>query len=200
MNGRAWLLLAAALALAGAVHWASQRPVAHAPGELVNAVPEQVAPADATPIRVKDFTLRPLADFTVEARVLSRHDYHFGTESELSPTDLALGWRGMSDSAVLAKLDISQSGRFFHYRWRDAPPLPPRDIIRSSANMHMIPADAGVARQIKAVRVGDIVTLRGQLVAVTRPDGWHWTSSLTRDDTGAGACELIYVRDVTATP
>ncbi len=26
-----------------------------------------------------------------------------------------------------------------------------------------------------------------------RPCGWHWRSSLTRDDTGPGACELVYV-------
>jgi hypothetical protein len=26
-------------------------------------------------------------------------------------------------------------------------------------------------------------------------DGWRWRSSLTRNDTGAGACEVIFVRD-----
>jgi len=25
------------------------------------------------------------------------------------------------------------------------------------------------------------------------PDGFAWRSSLTREDTGAGACELVYV-------
>ena len=29
-------------------------------------------------------------------------------------------------------------------------------------------------------------------------DGWSWVSSLRRDDTGRGACELIFVRHVTA--
>jgi hypothetical protein len=31
-------------------------------------------------------------------------------------------------------------------------------------------------------------------VDVTRKNGWAVKSSLTRDDTGAGACEVIYVR------
>ena len=28
-------------------------------------------------------------------------------------------------------------------------------------------------------------------------DGWRWRSSLTRDDSGGGACELVYVCSIT---
>ena len=28
------------------------------------------------------------------------------------------------------------------------------------------------------------------------PDGWRWRSSLTREDTGAGACELVWVERI----
>ena len=59
--------------------------------------------------------------------------------------------------------------------------------------MHLIPADAAVARAIARVRVGAIVTLRGHLVEARRTDGWRWRSSLTREDSGAGACELVLV-------
>jgi hypothetical protein len=34
------------------------------------------------------------------------------------------------------------------------------------------------------------------LVNATRADGWHWNSSLSRDDTGAGACELLLLSDI----
>jgi hypothetical protein len=30
-------------------------------------------------------------------------------------------------------------------------------------------------------------------VRVEAADGWSWTSSLTRDDTGPGACEVMWV-------
>jgi hypothetical protein len=30
-------------------------------------------------------------------------------------------------------------------------------------------------------------------VQVNTPDGWRWRSSLTREDTGGGACEVVYV-------
>jgi hypothetical protein len=43
------------------------------------------------------------------------------------------------------------------------------------------------------VRAGDRVRIEGWLVEATAPDGWRWRSSLTREDTGNGACELVYV-------
>lgn len=196
MSARAWLVAALALSLLGAAQWARHRPIARPDGVLVAAEPRQTEPRDPSPSQRGDFTLTPLADFEIEARVLSRADYSFDTESALSSIDLALGWGRMSDSAVIARLDIAQSARFYSYRWRDSPPIPPAEIVRSSANMHLIPADDVVARALQRVHEGALVTLRGQLVAATRADGWHWTSSLTREDSGAGACELVLVRDV----
>jgi hypothetical protein len=62
--------------------------------------------------------------------------------------------------------------------------------------MHIIPASAMVERVVKSVRRGHIVKLAGYLVEARRADGWIWRSSLTREDTGAGACELIWVTEI----
>jgi len=43
------------------------------------------------------------------------------------------------------------------------------------------------------IRAGQIVSLAGYLVEVRGPNGMRWRSSLTREDTGAGACELVWV-------
>lgn len=195
---RFWVAVAIVLLAFGATRWAAQRPVVHAAGTLVAGEPLQTSPSDDASFEFEGFELTPLADFELEARVLSREDYTFGTESELSPTDLALGWGRMSDSAVLAQLEIGQSARFYHYRWRDQPPIPPGEIVRSSANMHLIPADDTVARDLARVREGQIVDLRGRLVEARRVDGWRWRSSLTREDSGAGACELVFVDSISA--
>jgi len=138
-------------------------------------------------------SLQPLAGFSVDARVLSREDYAIGRESALSPTDLALGWQRMTNDEVLSALSISQSGRWYRYRWTGNPPLPVDEIARSSANMHMIPFDDSTARSLRQVREGDHVRIEGWLVEATAPDGWRWRSSTSRDDTGDGSCELIYV-------
>jgi hypothetical protein len=45
-----------------------------------------------------------------------------------------------------------------------------------------------------------VVHLEGFLVDAARPGGWRWNTSMTRDDTGGGACELIYVERVDVVP
>jgi hypothetical protein len=69
--------------------------------------------------------------------------------------------------------------------------------VRSSANMHLVPANDAVADALAAVDAGDRVRIDGWLVQIDATDGWRWRSSLTREDSGAGACELIYVCAVT---
>ena len=155
-------------------------------------------PAVFPSLNVEDATLTPLAGFSIEARVLSRRDYAYGREADYSPTDLALGWGRMREDAVVEALDIEQRGRWYHYRWGgNGPPIPSREIAMSSANMHLIPADEAVAAVLARVRKGQRVRIDGWLVELTASDGWRWRSSLTRDDQGGGACEVIYTCSIT---
>ncbi len=192
-----WRLILIAGLLVLAWRQCAQAPIEHGPGVRVASAPEQDPIRGPAPeFQVDDFTITAQAEFFIEARVLSVKDYVLGTEAQLSPIDLALGWGPMSDSAVLDQLDISQSGRFYWYRWSGQAPLPP-DVIRDhSANMHMIPANSYVEKTLDAVRIGQTVRISGYLVNVDRADGWRWRSSLSRTDSGAGACELIWVESV----
>ena len=175
----------------------AHRPLARPPGVLVTNEPQQREPIDAKPIVRDDFTLQPLADFAFEARVLLVSRYRFDAESALAPYDLGIGWGRMSDTAIIEQLGLAQSARFLTWRWRDAPPIPADEITRSAANVHVIPANAVVARQVAALRAGQRVRAKGVLVEATRPDGWRWRSSLSRDDGGQGACELMYLAEIT---
>jgi hypothetical protein len=65
--------------------------------------------------------------------------------------------------------------------------------------MHLIPATGAVEKKIRSLRAGQVVSLKGYLVEVKNDDGFTWRSSLTREDTGAGACELIWVEELSAT-
>jgi hypothetical protein len=183
------------LVLWGGISWWHKRPLHPPPGVLAPDAPEQIDIDDGAKLQHDDVTLTTRAHFALTARVLSREDYSWGDDAKLIPEDLALGWGRMSDSAVLAKIDISQSDRFFYWHVKEFP-IPRREIETSSANMHMIPADAGVLRELEQVRQGQIIHIEGFLVDASRADGWHWNTSMTRDDTGAGACELIYVESL----
>jgi hypothetical protein len=155
------------------------------------------APGGMARFTVDDASAEPLAGFSIAARVLAREDYDDDREARYAPLDLALAWGRMRDDQVLSQLDISQSGRFYRYRWSGEPPLPPDELVRSSANMHLIPADASVRAALDGIDADDRVRIDGWLVQVRASDGWQWRSSLTREDAGAGACELIYVCAVT---
>lgn len=201
-----WILLALSLA---ALVWAASRGT---PVVVAQALPGQAAfscllPPPASPVEPRqtevpggmaafqhgEFVLSPLAGFSIEARVLGREDYRFDAGASLSPTDLALGWNAMANPDNYRRLDISQSGRWYRYRWgAEGPPLPLGEIIRSSANMHLIPANESVAQALSRVRPDQTVRLQGWLVEANRDD-YVWRSSTTREDSGNGACELIYV-------
>jgi len=190
-----WLLLAIALVVAAMSLFPTRSPaVSRAPGIVAPEAPRQRDEA-SPPIRKARYTLNPVARFEATARVLARADYTLDPEAALAPIDLALGWGRMSDSNVLAAIDITQSGRWYRYQYFD-PPIPPREMALSSANMHFIPADDAVANALRGVRVGDVVELRGRLVDATRPDGWRWHTSRSRDDIGQGACELVYLESI----
>lgn len=166
-----------------------------APDIVIEQAPQQSAISSIAPILINNYVIQPVADFSLEARVLAREDYHFGREADLSPTDLVLGWGNMADPYVVKQINIRQSGRW--YFWQvDSFPIPRRQIETQSANMHFIPANDEVARMLKQIRPGQLISLQGYLVNVNADDGWRWRSSLTREDTGANACELIYVKQL----
>lgn len=194
---RRWLIALLLLMLGwGALSTWRHRDVKPPPGVLAPDAPLQEDLDTAVPaLRRDDVTLTPRARFTVTARVLARDDYSLGADAKLIPEDLALGWGRMSDSAVLASIEITQSGRFYYWHVKSFP-IPRREIETSSANMHMIPADAGVKRELEQIRPGQIIHFKGFLVDASRKNGWSWKTSMTRDDVGAGACELVYVDSI----
>ena len=186
------LVLLAGLALRD---W-TMREIVHPPGILVPEQPRQVDLETSPIINIDRYRLQPRADFQIRARVLSREDYSWGSEADLSPMDLALGWGVMSDQAVLDRINIRQGSRWYYTRYELPPPIPDQAIIQNSGNMHMIPADDRVRKKLKKVRRGDIVQLHGQLVDIDGESGWRWRTSLTRKDTGGGSCEIVYLQDI----
>ncbi len=166
-------------------------------GVLAKAEPLQSAIDLSAALEKSGYAIKPLARYEITARVLSKESYRWDPGANLAPIDLAVGWGPMSDSAVIDKLKISQGNRW--YQWRaDVFPIPVEEINRHAANMHLIAADNGIAKQIRKVRPGKIISMRGYLVEVTGKDGFTWRSSLSREDTGGGACELMWVESFSA--
>ena len=194
MTRRIFILSVIALCYLIVRDWDS-KPIEHPPGILVAERPEQVD-LQASTFMLGDYQLTRKASFKIDARVLSKEPYYLGRTADLAPIDLALGWGEMSDSAVLSQIDISQSARWYRTRYDLPPPISEQQIVFNSSNMHMIPARKGIERKLKKLREGDIVSISGYLVDVGHDSGWYWHSSMSRLDTGDGACELVYVESM----
>jgi hypothetical protein len=180
-------------------HAASRWPVSHGPGVLVAEGPAQTPPRSLRMIELGGYQLTPLADYSIRARVLGAERYRFDAIADLVPLDLALGWMSMSDSRVLDRTHLMQLRRHFYYQMPGGV-LTPETAKISAANTHVIPSDDAVRRQLLELKEGDVVHLTGQLVEVTGPRGLTMRSSLRRDDSGDGACEILYVETVERDP
>lgn len=179
----------------GAYHTWHKRAVSYPPGVIAPAEPLQTSVENHSVFSKNGYKIEPLADFKIEARLLATEHYHLGKFADLIPVDLALGWGRMSDESILKDIEISQSNRF--YFWHvDNFMMPREEIETHSANMHMIPSSDAIEKTLNNVRVGQIISIKGYLVEATSAEGVHWRSSLTRNDTGAGACETIFVKSV----
>ncbi len=162
------------------------------PGVFAPDIPKQSQVTQAKTWDKNDYHFTALAKFDLQAKVLGKERYRYDRESDIAPYDLALGWGRMSDQSVVDRLDISQRTRWFFWETK-AYPIPRKEIESSSANMHIVPANEQVENELDDILVGEIILLEGYLVAVNADDGWKWKSSLSREDTGGGACEVVWV-------
>ena len=147
---------------------------------------------DAAPFSHSGFLVTPTASFSATTRVLHARDYRHEVDGELVPVDLAVAWGPLSEAGPAQALWVHQGERYYSWRTDADFPLDTRTVAHSSANMHMIPADDAIADVLLSVDRGDVITFSGWLVDV---DGAQrtWHSSLSREDSGSYACEVVYV-------
>lgn len=146
-----------------------------------------------------------LASYDIEGLVVHRKKYGgSGIGASLAPVDAAIAWGSVAENNRKINFHWKQSGRWYYWRVYDISELAPvgreADVNRQSANNHLVPADEIVRKKVKKIRRGDHIRIKGYLVDIhaEKPDGsyFNWRSSTSREDTGDGACELIYVTDI----
>lgn len=152
-----------------------------------------------TQIRTYDITY--LAKYRISGLVINMKNY---LTSDLSPKDVGLTWGVLSNRKNAAKIKTSYKPRVLHYRCdEELIDSLGYDYIGSHvSNNHLIPASKKVKEKISQIDFGDFVTINGYLVSVKDMGREIWRSSLSRTDggegkNGKGACEVIYVTNVT---
>lgn len=162
---------------------------------IAPAHPRQVNLDSSAERSLGGITLTHHAQMDVDAVVVTTRN--FGDSSnimdQIAPKDLGLAWGNVSAPFILRRIRFNTDGRFMSWRLKEPVPLSNLEIAMSMGNFHLIPASKRVADSINRVVPGDKVRLQGFLVTALHPSGWTATSSLSRSDSGEGACEIMVV-------
>jgi len=162
---------------------------------------EPVENAPPIPLKFKDadLSLLPKASYRLTARIGSKRRYRSSWEGQAAPYDLVLMWGRLAAEDPREYLTISQDMRWYRFRLNNDAPVSVDYVSQHSANTHIIPATKNLRRAVARLRSGDEVRMEGFLVFLSGTykgqEVW-WNSSLTPQDTGAGACEVFYLESL----
>jgi hypothetical protein len=201
------LLAAASLALLLTSCWKAE---SLPPPTLLRPVlldePLQLAvhqPAFQTRIGEVEYTVQPLYRYELTGLVVSRHDSqtwwdyaHAEWKDELNAVDLCVVWGDNVASGAYLPLSYSSDQWTCHVETGSSEAWQAFDPTALSNN-HLLTDQPALARRLREARIGDQIRLRGYLAEYSHRvgAGFHRGSSITRNDTGNGACETIYVEE-----
>jgi hypothetical protein len=179
-----------------------------APEILTEPVQEKIARQESIDFEIRGYSYRltPVYEFEINALVVSKFNYKFGIyrSDSVFPIDLCMIW----GDNIARKTYKNMSLRFFHdCRWCEVEWWGNLDFnMQQLANCHLVTNKKNILDKIDRIVIGDQIKVKGKLVniegrLVGKPDKYtppqlSWRTSVTRSDTGAGACEIIYVEDI----
>ena len=158
--------------------------------------------ADEFSVSVKDknYNVKPLYEYELYGLVVSYqfHDGNYGLHKSwgdhLNVADICVVWQDSAFSNYLADLDF-WNGQFTcnvhtysNQAWASF-------NMNQLSNNHLISADEFIRDQITDVSIGDQIKITGWLASYGNENHDIRGTSTTREDTGNGACETIYVND-----
>lgn len=156
--------------------------------------------------KVDDYTVNIefKAKYTLVGKVVEKHHYFpYKIANKLSQYDIGMAWGVMSDDTYNDHISYKNNGlRFLNYRYTNklVEMLGGKEFLNSISNNHMIHANNHVLKLLRNVKEGQYIKIEGYLSYVSYKNKRYtgtWNSSLSRTDHGDGACEVIYVTNIT---
>jgi hypothetical protein len=143
------------------------------------------------------YKVEPKYDYDLVGMIVSfrHHDnnsrMHRLADDHLNMLDVCVVWGNNTDGAQLDKLDFWSGIFTCNVKTGDQQAWDSFDMNQLSNN-HLISDDEHIRKQVRKIKIGDQIRIRGVLASYDSPGGTRGTST-TRTDTGDGACETIYV-------
>lgn len=143
-------------------------------------------------VQIKDqtHTVKPLYNYSIAGLVVScgfsknMAEYR---NDDLNIMDAGIIWGGNLNPAVYQKINFYNNGVWLHAKTKDQDVWNLFDPQQLSNN-HLLCSDPQLKKQIKAIKRGSVVSIKGCLASYS-----DRSSSVKRNDSGDGACETIWV-------
>jgi hypothetical protein len=167
---------------------------------------QQATEREPFPVTSGDQTYRilPQFDYELDGMVVSFHHadawdniYHQDWEDFINIKDVCVIWGENLASGVYQRMQFDNTSWTCWFQWPDQA-TGQRFQPRQLSNNHLLSDNPAVSRQIMAANTGDQVHFRGVLAKYENPaNGFKRGTSITRTDSGNGACETIYIDEFT---
>jgi hypothetical protein len=145
-----------------------------------------------------EYFVEPEFEYDLHGMVVSfRHHegdsrMHLRAGDHLNMLDVCVVWGDNAGNPLLHKIDFWNGIFTCNVQTRDREAWESFDMYQLSNN-HLISGDDFIRKQVRDVRIGDQIRVRGYLSSYGNGGGGKRGTSTTRMDTGDGACETLYV-------
>ena len=149
------------------------------------------------------YLVSPQHDYTLDGVVVSYHDadsisdiwHHEKWKEFLNIRDICVIWGENVASGVYQQMDFDNDSWTCWAYWPDAQ-TGSQFKMRQLSNNHLLVDNLALKEIVMSAERGDHIRISGHLASYENPgNGFQRGTSTTRDDTGNGACETIYVED-----
>jgi len=145
-----------------------------------------------------DYLVEPRYEYDLSGMIVSfrHHDgesrMHRRANDHLNMLDVCVIWGDNTRNPRLSAISFWNGIFTCNVRTKDQAAWEAFDMYQLSNN-HLISDDEFVRDQVKDIKVGDQIRVRGYLASYSSEKGGTRGTSTTRLDTGDGACETIFV-------
>ena len=157
----------------------------------------------STRVNDQTYLIKPRFDYELNGVIVSAHDaddfsdiWHHGRWKDfINLRDLCVVWGSNVESGVYLDMQFHNDSWTCWFRWPNRDVGERFDKTRLSNN-HLLIDDDAIRVRLMNAEPGDQIRLSGVLAEYSNPaSGFYRATSTTRDDSGNGACETIYLND-----
>jgi hypothetical protein len=149
----------------------------------------------------KTYRIQPLAEYEISGLIVTHNNissitdaYH--TSKSVDFRDVCVVWGSNVGSGAFQRFKFWSEPWTCYFQTKpghESASLNEREI----SNNHLLTNDSAIRKLINSVSIGDQIRLKGKLISYW-PEGYselERRSSMTRSDTGNGACEVMWVEE-----